>query len=74
MSGRSYKVAHHSREGTPHSTYICGPTGATVLICFPAAFQRKASLGWLLVPSRPRQARLDTVSGAGLGEKKSWTK
>lgn len=72
--GRSYLVAHHSREGTPQAVYIRGAIGATVLLDFPAAFQRKASLGWILVPSRARQAGVDTVSGAELGEGKSWIK
>lgn len=67
-------MAHHSREGTPQAVYVHGATGATVLLDFPAAFQRKASLGWILVPSRARQAGLDTVSGAELGEGKSWIK
>jgi len=65
-------VACHSREDTPHAVYVCGAMGATALLSFPAAFQRKASLGWLLVPSRARQARLHRVAGAGLGEGKSW--
>lgn len=41
---------------------------------FPCCFPKKASLEWLLAPSRAKQARWDIVSGAGLGEGKSWIK
>lgn len=43
VSGRVYMVARHSKEGTLQAVYVCGATGAMVLIDFPAAFQRKAS-------------------------------
>lgn len=65
ISGRSYVMDHCSREGTQHAVHVlCYRTAA--LPDFPAAFQIKDALGWLLATSM--------ISRAGLGAGKSCIK